>query len=220
MTDFEIMRSNMVKSQLLPNDISNARLLRAFMEIPRETFVAESAQGLAYSDTILPITQNRYLLKPLVLGKLLQAADLEPSYKVLDIATATGYGAALLSYCVRSIIAVEEDAALFSKLNSNVDALNTFSIVPVHHPLQLGAEEESPFDVILIEGAVAQIPPNLFDQLKPTGKLLALETKEAEGLVQGVIYQKTPHGIAKRSLFECEAYPLQAFSLIQQGFQF
>jgi protein-L-isoaspartate(D-aspartate) O-methyltransferase len=220
MTDFEKMRSNMVKSQLLPNNITNRRLLRAFTEIPREMFVAKNEKGLAYSDTILPISPDRFLLKPLVLGQLLQAAALEPSFKVLYIAPATGYGPTLLSYCVRSIIAVEQEATLFAKLNSNIESLTTYSITPIHRSLLIGAEEEAPFDVILIEGAVEHIPNNLFDQLKQNGKLLTLEISDAEDLVQGVIYQKTTDGLAKRPLFESEAAPLQTFVKPKETFTF
>jgi protein-L-isoaspartate(D-aspartate) O-methyltransferase len=220
MTDFEKMRSNMVKGQLLPNEVMNSRLLRAFLEIPREIFVTQQDQGLAYSDTNLKIAPDRYLLKPLILGKLLQAAELEPTFKVLDIGAATGYVSALLSYSVRSVIAVEEELTLFDILTKNVDRFNTYSIVPMRRALNLGAEEEAPFDIIIIEGAVEQIPQELFNQLKKGGKLLTLEVKDTQGLTQAVRYQKMEHEVAKRPLFECEAYPLKAFAQHNRGFQF
>lgn len=220
MIDFEKMRSNMVKGQLLPNGVINSRLVRAFTEIPRELFVTEHDQGLAYSDAILKIAPHRSLLKPLVLGRLLQAAELEPFFKILDVAPSTGYGAALLSYSVRSIIAVEEDEMLFEKLTKNIETLNIPSIHPVHRPLRQGMADEAPYDVIIIEGAIEQIAQGLVDQLKEGGKLLTVESKGAEGFMQAVCYNKVDSYATKRPLFECEAQPLQAFNKDYQDFQF
>jgi protein-L-isoaspartate(D-aspartate) O-methyltransferase len=219
MVDFEKMRSNMVKRQLLPNKVTNNRLVRAFTEIPRELFITEPDQGLAYSDTILKIVPERSLLKPMVLGKLLQAAELEPFFKVLDVAPSTGYGAALLSYSVRSIIAVEEDETLFEKLTKNIETLNIPSVIPTQRSLRRGVTEEAPYDVILIEGTVEEVPQDLFGQLKEGGKLLTIEGKSPQEPTQAVCYHKIGSYITKHFLFECEAQPLPSFNKAYQDFR-
>ena len=220
MTDYKKMCSNMVQGQLLPNGISNSRLLKAFTELQREFFVAAKDQDIAYSDCQLEISPERFLLKPLVLAQLIQAAKLEPNHRVLDIGAASGYGPALLSYLVRSIIAVEEDETLLEQLYKNMETIDTYSVTPVHRDLRAGVIEDGPYDAIIIEGAVEEIPQILFDQLKEKGRLLTLEVQDAPGLNQAVMYQKIHNNLVKHRLFECEAAPIPAFKKTEQEFQF
>jgi len=220
MTDFNKMRSNMVFGQLQPNGITSNRVLKAFTELQREFFVAENDQAIAYSECLLQVTPDRFLLNPLVLARLIQAAQLQPNNNVLDIAAATGYGPALLSYMVRSVVALEEDKGLLEQLLKNLDTIDTYSVSVVDRDLKAGVIEDGPYDVIFIEGAVEEIPPLLFDQLKEGGKFLTLEAQDVPGLAQGVMYQKIHHSLVKFPLFECEAAVIPAFKKSHEDFQF
>jgi protein-L-isoaspartate(D-aspartate) O-methyltransferase len=218
MIDFEEMKSNMVKGQLLPSGITNSKLLRAFKEVPRHHFVDPKDQAIAYSDQSLHLNSNRFLLKPLVVGLLLQESKLRPSDKILNVGATTGYTAALLSYMARTVVAVEENDFLFERLLKNTSEGEYYSVMPLHRDLRKGAEEEAPFDVILIEGEADDLPLALFNQLKDDGKLMVFQETSAPGLSQCVCHQKNRS--APRLLFQCEAKSLPAFKQVTQEFQF
>src|ERR1700758_70162 len=112
MTDFAQARRMMVEGQIRTNDVTDLRLLAAFDEVPRERFVPERWQPIAYLDRDGPVVESgaRCLLKPMVLAKLIQAAAVAEGDRVLDVGCATGYSAAILSKLSRRVVALEEDA--------------------------------------------------------------------------------------------------------------
>src|SRR5260221_3121977 len=112
MTVYEAARANMVESQLRPNKVTDERLIAAFTRIRRELFVPERLRGIAYVDDDLPIGHGRYLMKPMVAARLLQAAMVESKDAALVVGAGVGYEAALLALLARSIIALEEDPEL------------------------------------------------------------------------------------------------------------
>ena len=105
MTDFSVLRHNMVESQLRTNEVAEPRLIDAIEQTPRELFVPERYKGVAYVDEDLEIAPGRYLMEPMVLARLLQAAALSPDDVVLDVGCGTGYGAALLGRLAGSVVA-------------------------------------------------------------------------------------------------------------------
>ena len=107
MTDFAAARQHMVDGQVRTADVTDLRIISAMLEIPRERFVPPEAAGLAYLDLDLPLGGGRCLLKPMVLAKLIQAADIDPDEHVLDAGCATGYGAAVLAQVAGSVVALE-----------------------------------------------------------------------------------------------------------------
>src|SRR5688500_16658598 len=97
MTDYALARANMVENQLRPNRIDDTRVLEAMGEIPREAFVPKALRGCAYGDEDLALEQGRFLIEPLALAKLLQAAEPRPENVALVVGDLTGYAAAVLS---------------------------------------------------------------------------------------------------------------------------
>lgn len=112
MVDFALARRNMIDGQLRPNRVTNAQLLAAVSELPRERFLPEGLHSIAYADDDVPLGGGRYLMEPMVLARLIQALQTQPGDQALVVASGRGYGAALLSKLVKSVVALESDAAL------------------------------------------------------------------------------------------------------------
>ena len=90
MSDYTAARVNMVESQVRPNKVTDLRILTAMLELPRERFVPQELRGIAYVDEDVPLGNGRYLTEPMVLARLVQAAQIAPEDTVLEIGTATG----------------------------------------------------------------------------------------------------------------------------------
>ena len=112
MTNFAAARINMVENQVRPNRVTDSRVLDAMAEVPRERFVPKPMRGNAYIDDDIEVAAGRYLMEPMVLGRLLQAAAITPGDIVLDVGCATGYSTAVLARLAATVVAVESDAAL------------------------------------------------------------------------------------------------------------
>ena len=117
MIDYAIARENMIESQVRPNGITDARVIDAMSEIPREVFVPEDIKSLAYMDEDVPLSvgsdgRKRHLMEPMAFARMLQAAAIQPDECVLDVGCATGYSSAVLSRLAQLVVSVEEDADL------------------------------------------------------------------------------------------------------------
>ena len=115
MTDSKQQRLNMVESQVRPSDVTDRRIIKAMLEVPREAFLPAELRSLAYIDDAVPVRRGkdaRYLLAPRVFAKLVQLAELAPEAVVLDVGCATGYSTAVLAKLAKRVVAVECDAAL------------------------------------------------------------------------------------------------------------
>src|SRR5215471_18381088 len=112
MTDFALARRNMVDSQLRPNRVTNAALLAAVSELPRERFLPDGLRSVAYADDDVPLGNGRFLMEPMVLARLIQALQPQAEERALVVASGRGYGAALLSRLVKAVVAVENDPTL------------------------------------------------------------------------------------------------------------
>lgn len=163
----------MVETQLRTQDVREPRLLSAFAEVPREAYLPETLQALAYVETDLRFPNSaRTMLSPVSLARLLQLADIQPHEHVLDIGCTTGYGTAIIAELALSVIGLEEDEQLSSWAHAN-------SPMPDNADLVCGALGEGHvdggmYDVILLEGAAQHMPSDFKLQLKPRGRLVAV----------------------------------------------
>ena len=173
MTDqaFETMRQAMVASQLRTNAVSDPRVVAAMARVPRERFVGEDRRSLAYVDIAVPLDGGRALCPPMVLGRLLTEARPAPGDHALIVGASTGYSAAVLAGLVASVVALEEDAALAGRARALL--AGEAGVTLVEGPLTQGWAAAAPYDLILIDGAVEQIPPAMVAQLAPHGRLAA-----------------------------------------------
>lgn len=178
MIDYAVQRANMIESQIRPNGITDARVIAAMAEIPREAFVPPEKQALAYMDDDLPLGwdaagRRRWLIEPMSLGRLLQMAVIDGEDKVLDVGCATGYSSAVLSRLAKRVVALEDDPVLAEFAMLQLRALGQTNVEVIVAPPAGGHEALAPYDVILVNGRLRRVPDDLVRQLAPGGRLVA-----------------------------------------------
>lgn len=209
--DFALARRKMVENQLRTNRVSDDALVQAFAAIPRERFVPKAKAGFAYLDEDLEVSRGRYLLEPMVLGRLIQALAIGPGDMVLDIACATGYSTAVLGAVAGTVVAVEEDAALAREANRSLNTLAVDNAVVVNLPHAGGYPKQAPYDAILINGALPEVPAALFEQLGEGGRLAAV-IKTGAGLGHATLFSKSDGLVGHRVLFDAGTPELPGFA--------
>lgn len=194
----------MVDSQLRTNGVTAPWVVQAMARVPREPFLPAGKQATAYHDRSIDLGNNRMLNPPLASAQLLQASEVDAGDKVLLVGCGGGYMAALLSGHVGRLVAVESDADLAAIARNNVAGLEL-----VENALVEGAAAAAPYDVIIIDGAIEQLPTAIEAQLAEGGRIVT-------GLVEGPVRRLatgTKHGghIALRSFADLELAPLPGF---------
>jgi protein-L-isoaspartate(D-aspartate) O-methyltransferase len=200
--DFEQMRRAMVDSQLRTNNVNDPRLIAALSAVPRERFVPADAQAAAYIDRPVPLGGGRFLNAPLATARLLAEVQPEPTDRVLVIGSATGYAAALLAGLVASVTALEEDAALVP--------VATPGVTYVSGPLNAGWAAGAPYDLILIDGAVEQVPKAISDQLVDGGRLATGIVER--GVTRLAVGRRAGAGFGLVTVLDAEAVILPGFA--------
>lgn len=165
---FEPMRRAMVASQLRTTGVNDPRVVAAMGRVPRERFVPEERCALAYADAQVPLAPGRALNPPMALGRMLAEARLRGSERALVVGAGTGYSAAVLAELVASVVALEEDDTLAA---DGRQALKGSQVTLAKGPLAKGWPKSAPYDFILIDGAVEQVPQALIDQLADGGQM-------------------------------------------------
>jgi protein-L-isoaspartate(D-aspartate) O-methyltransferase len=216
MIDSKQQRLNMVECQVRPSDVTDRRIIRAMLEIPREAFVAPALHTVAYMDEAVPVARDcagkptRTLLAPRALAKLIQACEIEPTAAVLDVGCATGYSTAVLAHLAASVVGVEVDQGLASQATQVLGKLAIGNATVICGPLEAGAPEQAPFDAILLNGAVEEMPQALLDQLKDGGRLLAIVAGRTFGKAQ--VWRRQGKTFDARPVFDCGALLLPGFA--------
>lgn len=216
MTDlsFETMRLAMVSNQLRTTAVNDARVVAALRAVPREAFVPADRAVIAYVDNAIPLGGGRSLNAPMATGRLLTELATRPGDRALIVGAATGYSAALLARLVDNVVALEEDTNLLgalrgASLNGNVSV--------AEGPLAAGWPDGAPYDVILIDGAVEQVPQALIDQLADGGRLAVAILER--GVSRLSIGRKAGGAFGVVAFADADAAPLPGFAE-PAGFQF
>jgi protein-L-isoaspartate(D-aspartate) O-methyltransferase len=220
MSHFVQARTNMVDSQLRPNGVTDIRILDAMHAVMRENFVGHDQQSLAYMDADLPLREAtigpRSLISPMVFARMLQAAEISPSDRVLDIGAASGYGAMVLSKLVSSVVAVEQDSGLAKLARQNLAGLAHVSLVESN--LAQGSPNAGMFDLIVIEGCIDEVPHALFSQVKDGGRVVA--AIGARDHAKCCVYRKSGHTHTNRIAFDISVAALPGFGKLKTAFAF
>ncbi|HLZ05182.1 MAG TPA: methyltransferase domain-containing protein [Bradyrhizobium sp.] len=178
MSGFSTARQKMVDGQVRTSDVTDARILDAMLALPRENFVPEDKRALAYLDLDLDVAESgsarRFLVKPALTAKLLQAADLKETDSVLVVGAATGYAAALAARLAAKVTATEGDSALCAKGREILAGLGLTNVTFKTAEAAAGDPAGAPYDVILLNGATEVMPDALCRQLKQDGRLLGV----------------------------------------------
>ena len=181
--NFEQMRRAMVASQLRTTGVNDPRVIAAMGAVPRERFVPPERVAMAYADALVPLGQGRELNSPMALGRMLTVAGLAGTERALVIGAATGYSAAVLARLAGSVTALEQDPALAAFART---ALAGTNVGLVEGPLAQGHKAGAPYDFVLIDGAVEEVPQAIIDQVADGGEIaLALAEQGVTRLCVG-----------------------------------
>jgi protein-L-isoaspartate(D-aspartate) O-methyltransferase len=210
MFDAAAARRHMVDGQIRTADVTNPSLIAAMQTVPRELFVAPALTNQAYRDGDVGLGPGRALLRPIVLGKLLQGADVRPGNHVLVIGCGTGYSAALLAHMGAAVVALEEDADLARHAETALAKAGAGQVNLVNGPLIAGWSAAAPYDLILLDGAIEVAPEALGRQLKPTGRLAAVFGRGPAA--KAMIYRSIEGQLVGRPIFDAAAPLLPGFA--------
>lgn len=207
MIDFERARKVMVDNQLRTGGITDRRLLAAMGEIPREKFVPALRHAIAYIDEAQPLNATRKLGAPLPFARLVQLAAIEHTDHVLDVGCGTGYSAAVIAQLAASVVAVEDDPLLAATATSNLHSLGADNASVIEGSAARAAGARGPYDVVVIEGAVAAVADSLLALLKPEGRLVALIASGARPPAAH-LFVKSGRAVASSIAFDAHLPPL------------
>ncbi len=215
MPDFATMRAHMVEGQILPNKVTDPRIVEAMATVPRECFVTGPLQAVPYVDEDLAIGNGRYLTEPAVLARMIQMLDPSRDNTALDIGCASGYSSAILGRLAGTVIALESDVEL-STIGANVlPTLDIDNVLFIEGDLAQGYTDQAPYDVILIAGGVEKVPEVIFEQLAEGGRLATVISQPLTGghghLGQATLYTRISGVVSSRALFDAALPILPGF---------
>ena len=216
MIDFAAARRMMVDGQVRTSDVTDLRLIAVMQELPRERFLPDAKAALAYLDLDVPVTEAkdgapaRRLLKPMVLAKLIQAAEIRGSDHVLDVGCATGYASAVLERLAHSVVALEQDPSLARLAEANLHAVGAVNATVAVGPLTDGWPAGAPYDVILLNGAAEVAPKALLRQLKDGGRLVGVLGRAPAA--KAMLYRAFGQEFSGRPIFDAAAPLLPGFA--------
>lgn len=209
--DFAKARMNMVDCQLRPNKVVNPAIVEAMGAVPREQFVPEDMAGVAYVDEDLPLGGGRFLMEPMVMGRLLQESRPNADDAALLIGCGSGYAAAILGKLVGAVFALEGDSEIAAKASELLSKQGADNVVVVEGPLGQGWPGEAPYNLILFNGAVSEVPQAVIDQLAENGRIVAV-VAGAEGPGRASLIERRGGIVSRRLLFDANTPPLPDFT--------
>jgi len=211
--EYALLRVRMVDGQLRTTGITDARVLWAMGAIAREAFVPAVRRPLAYLDEDIDIPTRsrhaRYLMEPAPFARLVQLAGIRPADRVLDVGCGSGYSSAVLSRLAASVVGLECDADLAESARSTLDNAGFDNVTIVEGALEAGYPQNAPYDVILVGGAVDEVPEALFGQLAEAGRLVAVTGEGNAGIAR--ICVKESGVVSCRRAFNAAIRPLPGF---------
>ncbi|SOB93945.1 protein-L-isoaspartate O-methyltransferase family protein [Rhodobacter maris] len=213
MQDFATRRTMMVDTQVRPNDVTKFPIIEAMLSVPREEFVPAARREAAYVGETLPLEGGRVLLEPRNFAKMLDAINIQPGDLVLDIGAGMGYSAAVIARMAEAVVAVES-AEMAPKAEAQLAIHDVDNAAVVVGALAEGAPKHGPYDAIVIEGGVEQVPAALAAQLKEEGRIVAIFMEGALGTAR--LGRKIDGVVVWRDIFNAAAPVLEGFTLAKE----
>ena len=210
MTDFAARRTMMVDTQVRPSDVTKFPVIDAMLSVPREQFVPREQVEAAYISENIVLAPGRVMLEPRTLSKMLDVLNITGTELVLDIGAGYGYSSAVVARMAEAVIAVEEDGDLANEAQSILSEQGADNVAVHVGPLTEGAPQHGPYDAILIQGAVEQVPAAIIDQLKDGGRISCVFMEGALGVVR--VGYKIDNDMSWRFAFNASAPVLPGFA--------
>ncbi|MCI4677937.1 protein-L-isoaspartate O-methyltransferase [Rhodoblastus acidophilus] len=209
------LRETMVERQIRTFDVTDLGVQAQMKDVPREIFVDPAFAGLAYSDARLTLSgkSRREMTAPLVLARLLKEARLRENDRVLVVAGATGYAAALVAGLAGSVVSLDDDETFAARAQANFAALGLTNAKSLAGPLDAGASADAPFDAIIVDGVSQGAFGGLFGQLAEGGRLIGIVSAQAGAQFgKAILYLRVAGQASPRPLFDASAGALAAFA--------
>lgn len=207
--NFEQARFNMIEQQLRPARVLDPDVLEMLFVVKREEFVPPAHRRLAFADTEIPLggSAGVCMFSPIVEARALQALALKRHENVLEVGTGSGYMAALLGVHADHVWSLEIDPQLAATARENLRRAGVTNVVVENDNGLAGLAAHAPYDAIMVSGAVGKVPRALLDQLKPGGRLFAIEG--AAPAMEAVLYTRVGGDFRRVALFETVVAPLR-----------
>ena len=204
-----ILNKNMIEGQIKPINGMKEELLSAFHSIDRDDFMPDAMKEMAYVEKNIIIENNRIILKPGLIAKIALSIDLKANENVLILGASTGYLSAILSHQAETVIVVEENEQLLGNSENAIKKNNINNVVFIKNEIIKGYSDQSPFNAIIIEGAIQEVPRNILDQLDEGGRLLAIV--QEEDICSAKLFRKNGQSVSIQKLLNCSIPVLDMF---------
>ena len=202
--NFEKARLNMVEQQIRPWEVLDQRVLDAILDSPREAFVPGNYQGIAYSDTRIPIGHGETMMSPKVEGRLLQALDIQTHERGLEIGTGSAYLTSLLATFASQVISVDIHADFVEQAGRLLSGRGIHNVELLNQDGCEGLAQAAPYDFIAVTGAMATVPNALKDQLAIGGRMFVIVGKAP--IMEAMLIARTNENVfTEEALFETES---------------
>jgi protein-L-isoaspartate(D-aspartate) O-methyltransferase len=206
-------RSTMVERQLRQRGIRDERVLAAMNKVPRHEFVSPQSWGEAYADRPVAIPEQQTTSQPYMIAAMIEAAQIKPEDRVLEIGAGSGYQTALLAELASQVFAVERHASLTETARNTLERLGYRNARMITGDGSLGFPEAAPYDAIVVSAAAPRIPPALTEQLASGGRLV-IPVGDSDQQQLQVVMRNADGSTSVRTLEGCRFVPL----IGQQGF--
>ncbi|MBZ4023331.1 protein-L-isoaspartate O-methyltransferase [Rhodobacter sp. TJ_12] len=213
MQDFAARRTMMVDTQVRPNDVTKFPIIEAMLTVPREDFVPAPRREAAYVGENIDLGGGRVLLEPRNFAKMLDAIDIQPNDLVLDVGAGMGYSAAVIARMAEAVVALETDD-MAPKAEAQLAIHDVDNAAVIAGPLAEGAAQHGPYDAIVIEGAIENLPAAIEAQLKEGGRIIAIFMEGALGTAR--LGRKIDGTLVWRDVFNAAAPVLEGFTLAKE----
>ncbi|WP_299406100.1 rRNA adenine N-6-methyltransferase family protein [uncultured Roseobacter sp.] len=210
MIDFATRRTMMVDTQVRPSDVTKFPIIDAMLTVQRENFVPAAQREAAYMGENLNLGDGRVVLEPRTLAKMLDVLDISNDELVIDVGSAMGYSSAVIAHMAEAVVAVEEDGSMAAEAQEALAEAGIDNVIQHVAPLHEGASQHGPYDVMIVQGGVQQLPASLQDQIKDGGRVACLFMEGALGEVR--IGYKRGDSISWRMAFNAGAPVLPGFA--------
>ena len=184
MVDYSTRRTMMVDTQVRPSDVTKFPIIDAMLDIPREVYVPDALREAAYMGEHLALGGDRVVLEPRTFAKMLEVLDIQNDHTVLDLGCGLGYSTAVLARMADFVAGVEDDEDRATEAQSLLSENGVDNAAVLSGPLAEGAAKSGPYDVIILQGAVEEVPEALFDQLREGGRIACIFAEGSLGVVR------------------------------------
>ena len=211
------LNKNMIDGQIKPINGMTEKLLSAFYSLDRDDFMPEAMKEMSYVEKNIVLQDKRTILKPSLIAQIALSINLKANENVLILGATTGYLSAILSNQAETVIVVEENEQFLNNAENAIRKNNINNVVFVKNEIVKGYSEQSPFNAIIIEGAIQEIPNNILDQLDDGGRLFAI-VQEGD-ICSATLFKKYGQSISDQRLFNC-SMPVLSMFMKKNSFSF